>query len=82
MVKIFLEFLLFILLLLVAFTITTLRENMKTATNDITGDSIKTKCSSQNYVDNYDAIFRKPKQDEIQKENEFNTTDSIDPTVK
>jgi hypothetical protein len=55
---------------------------MKTATNDITGDSIKTKCSSQNYVDNYDAIFRKPKQDEIQKENEFNTTDSIDPTVK
>lgn len=82
MLKKTLEFSLFIFLLLIAFTITTIRDNMKTAKNDITGDSIKTKCSSQKYVDNYDAIFRKPKQDEIQKQNEFNTTDSIDPTIK
>lgn len=31
-----------------------------TARNDITGDVIATKGTSQSYRDNYDAIFRKP----------------------
>ena len=32
-----------------------------TATNDITGDAIKTKASGQAYRDGYDRIFGKPK---------------------
>lgn len=35
--------------------------------NDITGDSIISK-PSQAYSDNYDAIFRKPKVEESEKE--------------
>lgn len=30
---------------------------MTTAKNDITGDSIKSKTTSQSYIDNYDSIF-------------------------
>lgn len=30
--------------------------------NDITGDALISKASSKNYVDNYDAIFRKNKE--------------------
>lgn len=33
----------------------------ETSKNDITGDSIITRGSSQAYRDNYDSIFRKPK---------------------
>lgn len=33
------------------------------AINDITGDSISTKVSSDAYRNNFDAIFRKPKQE-------------------
>lgn len=32
---------------------------MKTAKNDITGDSIQTKATSQAYADNYERIFGK-----------------------
>lgn len=31
-----------------------------TAKNDITGDAIRSRSSSQKYIDNYDKIFRKP----------------------
>jgi hypothetical protein len=30
-------------------------------TNDITGDSLRSRVSSTEYLDNFDAIFRKPK---------------------
>lgn len=36
------------------------------AINDITGDSIASKVPSQKYLDNFDAIFRKNKQQETQ----------------
>ena len=32
--------------------------------NDITGDDLISKVPSKQYLDNYDAIFRKPKQDD------------------
>lgn len=35
-----------------------------TATNDITGDSIKTKHNSDMYRDNYDIIFRGKKEEQ------------------
>lgn len=35
-----------------------------TAKNDITGDSIRSKTPSQKYVDNFDAIFRKKKEED------------------
>jgi len=34
------------------------------AKNDVTGDSIQTRVNSKAYTDNWDAIFKKPKQDE------------------
>ena len=37
------------------------------AINDITGDAIKTKSASQKYYDNYDAIFRKKDEKELDK---------------
>lgn len=43
----------------------------KTAKNDVTGDLIKSKHSSQKYYDNYDQIFRKP------KENQNDKTDTV-----
>ena len=36
------------------------------AINDITGDSIASKVPSQKYLDNFDAIFKKNKQQETQ----------------
>jgi hypothetical protein len=48
-----------------------------TAKNDITGDSIRTKSSSQKYIDNYDSIFRKDIQNEKQLELDF--SDCSDP---
>ena len=39
---------------------------MMAAINDITGDSIASKVPSQKYLDNFDAIFRKNKQQETQ----------------
>jgi hypothetical protein len=30
--------------------------------NDVTGDSLRTKPTSESYANNYDAIFRKPKE--------------------
>jgi hypothetical protein len=39
---------------------------MMAAINDITGDSIASKVPSKNFLDNYDAIFRKNKQQETQ----------------
>lgn len=41
---------------------------MKTAKNDITGDSLRSKSSNQKYVDNYDAIFRKSDKKDEKKE--------------
>ena len=35
---------------------------MMTTKNDITGDAIKTKAPSKQYLDNYEAIFSKDKQ--------------------
>lgn len=35
---------------------------MATASNEITGDKLQTKVTSQAFRDNYDAIFRKPKE--------------------
>ena len=50
------------------------------AKNDITGDSIMTKGSSQAYADNYDAIFRKktPKEqdDAIAEDEAFKRIDN------
>lgn len=40
---------------------------MATATNPVTGDKIATKVASQNYLNNFDSIFRK-KTDEVQEE--------------
>lgn len=41
-----------------------------TTTNDITGDSIKTKNNSSNYRDNYDKIFTKNREDNKGKSKE------------
>lgn len=48
----------------------------KTAKNDITGDSIKTKSASKNYYDNYDLIFRKNKEGNDDKHTDSNTDTS------
>jgi hypothetical protein len=48
----------------------------KTAKNDITGDSIKTKSASKNYYDNYDLIFRKNKEENNDKNINSNTDTS------
>ena len=45
---------------------------MSTAKNDITGDLIASKISSNNYRDNYDAIFRKNKETEVKDEESIN----------
>ncbi len=46
---------------------------MATAKNDVTGDSIQTKASSESYRNNYDLIFRKPKTEPEQKPDEVET---------
>jgi len=38
---------------------------MATAKNDVTGDSLKTKPTSELYSNNYDNIFRKKPQDNL-----------------
>lgn len=50
---------------------------MATAKNDVTGDLIASKVSSTNYRDNYDAIFRKDKDNEVKNED---TPVTPDPT--
>ena len=57
------EFFLFILIITTSFIITN-REKLMTATNDITGDQIKSKFSSEKYRNNYDIIFNKNKTNE------------------
>jgi hypothetical protein len=42
-------------------------EKTKTAKNDITGDSIKTKSQGQKYRDNWDIIFGKKNADNSSK---------------
>jgi hypothetical protein len=50
-----------------------------TATNDITGDSLKSKPQSSLYTDNYDAIFRKPKENPLES-TEVSTDKPLEPT--
>ena len=57
------EFFLFILIITTSFIITN-REKLMPATNDITGDQIKSKFSSEKYRNNYDIIFNKNKTNE------------------
>lgn len=38
--------------------------------NEVTGDKLQTKIPSKEYKDNYDAIFRKDKQEETKGEQE------------
>lgn len=48
---------------------------MKTATNPITGDLIKTKSSTEKYRNNYDEIFRK-KESSNEKNTPSNNNDT------
>lgn len=74
-IKIFLsEALIFTLILSTSLIIIEAKKYMATK-NDITGDSLVSKYSNQKYIDNYDAIFRKNKNDEQVKENETTTID-------
>jgi hypothetical protein len=43
------------------------KKKTKTATNDITGDSINSKSSNQKYRDNWDIIFGKKNADNSSK---------------
>lgn len=62
--KIFLvESFLFIIIITTSFIITN-REKLMAATNDITGDQIKSKFSTEKYRNNYDIIFNKNKTNE------------------
>jgi hypothetical protein len=49
------------------------------AKNDVTGDTIASKYNSQKYVDNWDSIFNK-KKDEEKEENSQKEVDSSDQT--
>lgn len=53
-----------------------------TATNEITGDALRTKSTSQSFRDNYDAIFRKPKVETEQPAVEVKYTTEDQPTNK
>jgi len=53
------EFILFSII--ISFIITN-REKLMPATNDITGDQIKSKFSTEKYRNNYDLIFNKNKE--------------------
>lgn len=44
-------------------------KNSRVAVNDVTGDSILTKCSTEQYRDNWDRIFGNNKVEAIQTEN-------------
>lgn len=55
------ESFLFIIIITTSFIITN-REKLMAATNDITGDQIKSKFSTEKYRNNYDLIFNKPKE--------------------
>lgn len=57
------ESLLFVVIIITSFIITN-REKLMTATNDITGDQIKSKFSNEKYRNNYDIIFNKNKTNE------------------
>lgn len=57
------EFFLFIIIITTSFIITN-REKLMAATNDITGDQIKSKFSTEKYRNNYDIIFNKNKTNE------------------
>jgi hypothetical protein len=48
------------------------------ARNDITGDAIQTRSSTQAYQDNYDLIFRKPKDDVLDVYNEERLVSKFD----
>lgn len=41
-----------------------------TAKNDVTGDAIKSKVNSEEYRNNWDAIFGKKKVEEVEKKEE------------
>lgn len=47
-----------------------------TAKNDITGDSIQSRVASQKYIDNYDRIFRRNKDEIINNTTNVNTTNN------
>lgn len=59
----------------VSFLITN-REKIMTSKNDITGDLIKSKSSSENYRNNYDLIFNKNK-NENEKPSSNTCSDSV-----
>ena len=42
--------------------------------NDITGDALISRVPSQQYKDNYDAIFRKPKEENNDSDNRVGET--------
>jgi hypothetical protein len=55
---------------------------MATAKNDVTGDSLRSKPSSESYANNYDNIFRKKPQDNLLDSPEVTPDKPMEPSQK